>query len=109
MEVSPCFLFIDVIQLFHYIQKVLYPLSRFFTYEYELSTHLNTAYISFAPVRVLRAGAFLLFLLFFFEKRNKQPSPTWIRSERGREDKPKTSVLYSTRGGGELYGAIFFR
>ena len=29
-----------------------------------------------------------------------------VRSERGREDKPLTPVLYSTREGGELYGAI---
>ena len=28
-------------------------------------------------------------------------------TERGREDKPLTPVLYSTREGGELYGAIF--
>jgi len=50
----------------------------------------------------LRAGAFLLLWLFHFEKRNKSPVSTWIRNERGREDKPLTSVLYSTREGGDL-------
>lgn len=57
----------------------------------------------------MQPGAFLHFAPFLFEKRNKQPSPTWVMSERGREDKPLTPVLYSTREGGELYGAIFFR
>ena len=77
-------------------------------YECELSIHLATAYISFAPVRVLRTGAFCFFQLFS-EKRTQEPSPERVRSERGREDKPLTPVLYSTREGGELYGAIFFR
>ena len=73
---------------------------------YELSVHLNIAHNSFALVRVLRAGAFCLFQ-FIFEMSNKEPSPERVRSERGREDKPLTPVLYSTREGGELYGAIF--
>ena len=72
---------------------------------YELSVHLNIAHNSFALVRVLRAGAFCLFQ-FIFERSNKEPSPERVRSERGREDKPLTPVLYSTREGGELYGAI---
>lgn len=50
----------------------------------------------------------MLFQLFS-EKRTQEPSPERVRSERGREDKPLTPVLYSTREGGELYGAIFFR
>jgi len=56
----------------------------------------------------LRTGAFCFFQLFS-EKRTQEPSPERVRSERGREDKPLTPVLYSTREGGELYGAIFFR
>ena len=72
---------------------------------YELSVHLNIAHNSFALVRVLRAGAFCLFQ-FIFERSNKEPSPERVRSERGREDKPLTPVLYSTREGGELYGAM---
>ena len=75
---------------------------------YELSVHLNIAHNSFALVRVLRTGAFCFFQLFS-EKRTQEPSPERVRSERGREDKPLTPVLYSTREGGELYGAIFFR
>ena len=35
------------------------------TYEYELSNHLNTAYISFASVCVLQTGAFCLFKKIF--------------------------------------------
>ena len=58
-------------------------------YEYELSIHLNTSYISFALVRVLRTGAFCFFQLFS-EKRTQEPSPERVRSERGREDKPLT-------------------
>ena len=73
---------------------------------YELSVHLNIAHNSFALVRVLRAGAFCLFQ-FIFERSNKEPSPERVRSERGREDKPLTPVLYSTREGGELYGAKY--
>ena len=56
----------------------------------------------------MRTGAFCFFQLFS-EKRTQEPSPERVRSERGREDKPLTPVLYSTREGGELYGAIFFR
>lgn len=56
----------------------------------------------------LADGRILLFQLFS-EKRTQEPSPERVRSERGREDKPLTPVLYSTREGGELYGAIFFR
>ena len=84
------------------------PQAGYSGYECELSIHLATAYISFAPVRVLRTGAFCFFQLFS-EKRTQEPSPERVRSERGREDKPLTPVLYSTREGGELYGAIFFR
>lgn len=54
----------------------------------------------------MRTGAFCFFQLFS-EKRTQEPSPERVRSERGREDKPLTPVLYSTREGGELYGAIF--
>lgn len=57
----------------------------------------------------MQTDAFLFSFQFFFEKSNKQPSPMRVMSERGREDKPITSVLYSKRGGGELYGAIFNR
>lgn len=49
------------------------------------------------------------FFKIFFKKRNKQPSSTWVMSERDREDKPLSSVLYSTREGGKLYGAILSR
>nr|AMP48999.1 resolvase, N terminal domain protein [uncultured bacterium] len=56
----------------------------------------------------MRTGAFCFFQLFS-EKRTQEPSPERVRSERGREDKPLTPVLYSTREGGELYGAIFQR
>lgn len=89
-------------------QKSYAPQAGYSGYECELSIHLATAYISFAPVRVLRTGAFCFFQLFS-EKRTQEPSPERVRSERGREDKPLTPVLYSTREGGELYGAIFFR
>ena len=89
-------------------QKSYAPQAGYSGYEYELSIHLNTSYISFALVRVLRTGAFCFFQLFS-EKRTQEPSPERVRSERGREDKPLTPVLYSTREGGELYGAIFQR
>ena len=90
-------------------QKSYAPQAGYSGYEYELSIHLNTSYISFALVRVLRTGAFCFFSTFSSEKRTQEPSPERVRSERGREDKPLTPVLYSTREGGELYGAIFFR
>ena len=77
------------------------PQAGYSGYECELSIHLATAYISFAPVRVLRTGAFCFFQLFS-EKRTQEPSPERVRSERGREDKPLTPVLYSTREGGEF-------
>ena len=48
----------------------------------------------------MRTGAFCFFQLFS-EKRTQEPSPERVRSERGREDKPLTPVLYSTREGGE--------
>ena len=89
-------------------KKNHYPPAGYFGYEYELSVHLNISHNSLALVRVLRAGAFCFFQ-FLFERSNKEPSPERVRSERGREDKPLTPVLYSTREGGELYGAIFFR
>ena len=92
----------------HAVKKSYAPQAGYSGYECELSIHLATAYISFAPVRVLRTGAFCFFQLFS-EKRTQEPSPERVRSERGREDKPLTPVLYSTREGGELYGAIFFR
>ena len=90
------------------VKKSHYPPAGYSGYEYELSVHLNIAHNSFALVRVLRAGAFCLFQ-YIFERSNKEPSPERVQSERGREDKPLTPVLYSTREGGELYGAIFFR
>ena len=94
--------------LFQFAQLIVpYP-AGYSGYEYELSVHLNIAHNSFALVRVLRAGAFCLFQ-YIFERSNKEPSPERVQSERGREDKPLTPVLYSTREGGELYGAIFFR
>ena len=62
----------------------------------------------FALVRILRTSAFFLFQ-FVFEKSNKEPSLERIRSERGREDKPITLVLYSMREGGDFFGTIFFR
>ena len=39
-------------------------------------------------------------------KRNKRAFSIRIGCERGRKDKP--FVLYTTKEGGELYGAIFF-
>ena len=90
------------------VKKSYAPQAGYSGYECELSIHLATAYISFAPVRVLRTGAFCFFQLFS-EKRTQEPSPERVRSERGREDKPLTPVLYSTREGGELYGKEFNR
>ena len=81
------------------VKKSYAPQAGYSGYEYELSIHLNTSYISFALVRVLRTGAFCFFQLFS-EKRTQEPSPERVRSERGREDKPLTPVLYSTREGG---------
>ena len=52
------------------------------------SIHLVTAYISFAPVRVLRTGAFCFFQLFS-EKRTQEPSPERVRSE--------SCLLYTSR------------
>ena len=49
----------------------------------------------------MRTGAFCFFQLFS-EKRTQEPSPERVRSERGREDKPLTPVLYSTRAAREV-------
>ena len=103
-----CYFSYDIIRLSFTYEKKPLSANGYFGYEYELSVHLNIAHNSFTLVRVLRAGAFCLFQ-FIFERSNKEPSPERIRSERGREDKPLIPVLYSTREGGELYGAIFFR
>lgn len=45
-------------------QKSYAPQAGYSGYECELSIHLATAYISFAPVRVLRTGAFCFFNFF---------------------------------------------
>ena len=82
--------------------------TEYFGPEYELSHHINILYNSNASIYIWGIGAFFI-SQFEVEKRNKEPSPERVRSERGRGDKPLTPVLYSTREGGELYGAIFFR
>ena len=97
------FLFLHTNRQFLAYQKSLYPPAGYFGYEYELSIHLNIAHNSFALVRVLRAGAFCLFQ-FIFQGATKSHLPNGT-SERGREDKPLTPVLYSTREGGELYAS----
>lgn len=73
------------------VKKSYAPQAGYSGYECELSIHLATAYISFAPVRVLRTGAFCFFQLFS-EKRTQEPSPERVRSERGREDKAYCSL-----------------
>ena len=47
------------------LSKKAIPTSGISGYEYELPIHLITAYISFALVRVLRAGAFAVRKSFF--------------------------------------------
>ena len=90
------------------LKKNLCLSTEYFGPEYELSHHINILYNSNASIYILGIGAFFI-SQFEVEKRNKEPSPERVRSERGRGDKPLTPVLYSTREGGELYGAIFFR
>jgi len=80
-----------------------------YAYKYELSNHLNKFFNAFLPVRNFCGRAFLApfgFLKKLLEKRNKTAFFTWIVCEGGRKDKP--FVLYTTKEGGELYGAIFF-
>lgn len=61
MEVSPCpFLFLATHRMI-YGQKNLCIATGYSGYGGELSEHLNKVNISFAPVRALRTGAFLLF------------------------------------------------
>lgn len=88
-------------------QKSYAPQAGYSGYECELSIHLATAYIPLRPSASCGRAHFAFST--FSEKRTQEPSPERVRSERGREDKPLTPVLYSTREGGELYGAIFFR
>ena len=49
----------------HQLKKSIAPPPGKSTYEYELSNHLNTAYISFASVCALQTGAFCVFQNFF--------------------------------------------
>ena len=49
----------------HRLKKSIAPPPGKSTYEYELSNHLNTFYISFAPVCDLQTGAFCVFQNFF--------------------------------------------
>ena len=65
MEVASCPFLFTLTHRIIYGQKSYHPPSGYSGYEYELSNHLNTAYISFAPVRVLRTGAFCVFQNFF--------------------------------------------
>lgn len=90
------------------VKKSLRLLTEYFGYEYELLHHINTSYNSYASIYIFWIDAFFISQVGF-EKRNKHLFPWQIRNERGREDKPLTSVLYSMQEGGELYGAIFFR
>lgn len=43
-------------------------------YEYEQSHHLNTSYVSFAPVCVLQTGAFCIFSKVFLKNSVKSPT-----------------------------------
>ena len=80
-----------------------------YVHKYELSNHLNKFFNAFLPVRIFCGRAFFApfgFLKKLFEKRNKRAFSIRIGCERGRKDKP--FVFYTTKEGGELYGAIFF-
>ncbi len=80
-----------------------------YAHKYELSNHYNTVFNAILPVHIFCGRAFFALFIFLKKplgKRNKTPSSIRIVCERGRKDKP--FVLYTTKEGGELYGAIFF-
>ena len=65
--------------------------TEYFGPEYELSHHINILYNSNASIYIWGIGAFFI-SQFEVEKRNKEPSPERVRSERGREDKAYCSL-----------------